>query len=80
MYRTDDGINIKDDGSNIIFSAYLPINLAKKDVIINACAFIIVDGSYILLNERSMSLSALADLYIAAGQTDDIEKTLNLMK
>ena len=80
MYRTDDGINIKDDGSNIIFSAYLPINLNKKDVIINACAFIIVDGSYILLNERSMSLSTLADLYIDAGQTEDIEKTLNLMK
>lgn len=80
MYRTDDGINIKNDGSNIIFSAYLPINLNKKDVIINACAFIIVDGSYILLNERSMSLSTLADLYIDAGQTEDIEKTLNLMK
>lgn len=80
MYRTDDGINIKDDGSNIIFSAYLPINLNKKDVIINACAFIIVDGSYILLNEKSMSLSTLADLYIDAGQTEDIEKTLNLMK
>ena len=80
MYRTDDGINTKDDGENIIFTAYLPISLAKNETVINACAFIIVDGSYVLLNERSISLASLADTYILQGVDNDKELALNLMK
>ena len=63
-----DATGTADTGDYVIFSANLnyPEGTTKYTEIVDAVAYFIVDGSYVVLKEKSCSVSSLADEYVAS--------------
>ena len=63
-----DATGTADTGDYVIFSANLkyPEGTTKYTEIVNAVAYFVVDGKYVVLKEKSCSVSSLADEYVAS--------------
>ena len=57
-----------DTGDYVIFSANLnyPEGTTKYTDVVDAVAYFVVDGAYVVLKEKSCSVSSLADEYVAS--------------
>ena len=63
-----DATGTADTGDYVIFSANLnyPEGTTKYTDVVDAVAYFVVDGSYVVLKEKSCSVSSLADEYVAS--------------
>ena len=63
-----DATGTADTGDYVIFSANLnyPEGTTKYTDVVNAVAYFVVDGAYVVLKEKSCSVSSLADEYVAS--------------
>lgn len=62
--RVDQNLNESAEGENVIFSAKIKVPTAHYNDVLHAQAYVIINGEYVLLNEKICSIKSVAQEYL----------------